>query len=119
MPVMLQPDELRWRLVFCQVRSEFAFRCCCVCSFVPCSGKQRLRLHPLAGAEADASEQAAAGASQHLCLDSRGCASRCAARAGPKAEGEVQPVISGSWAEVTGVAVQRFAPSAHSGGLRL
>lgn len=67
---MLRPDELLWRLVFCQVSSEFLFRRCCVCSFVPCSGKQTLRLHPLAGAEADSGEQAAAGASQHLCLDS-------------------------------------------------
>lgn len=69
-PVMLLPGELLWRLVFCQVRSEFVFRHRCVCSFLPCSGKQLLHLHPLTRVEADSSEQAASDASQHLYLDS-------------------------------------------------
>lgn len=69
-PVMLLPGELLWRLFFCQVRCEFVFRHCCVCSFLPCLGKQLLHLHPLTRVEADSSKQAASDASQHLYLDS-------------------------------------------------
>ena len=67
---MLLPGELLRRLFFCQVRREFVFRHCCAYSFLPCSGKQLLRLRPLTGVEAGSSEQPASDTSQHLYLDS-------------------------------------------------
>lgn len=101
--MMLLPGELLRSLLFCQVRSEFLFRHCCVCSFLPCSGKQLLHLHLLTRGEADSSEQGC-----FCCLPASvfgqlrprnpvyGLLRELGSRAGLNAEGEVQAVISGS-----------------------
>lgn len=97
--MMLLPGGLCRRLFVCQVRSEFVFRHCCVCSFLPCLGSSGcVCIHWLEPRQAGLTPPS-------LCIWIFGqlrlynpvasLLRELGSGAGLKAEGEVQAVISG------------------------